>query len=148
MFRGFIIGLLITLCWTSAAIAGMASSFYSSGYAGESVVITAVDVKDRGIYNLVVSVQFLRKPRDSKIYKSDEYEELIDRLSVESRGIVLQKILETGALEMTDFLDLKNKIQAELESKASELKNKLLPGKDAEIVFSIGNFFLLEPKEK
>jgi bifunctional pyridoxal-dependent enzyme with beta-cystathionase and maltose regulon repressor activities len=138
----------ILLLASSTAVAGLSSSLYSSAYGEEGVVVTAVDIKDQGLYNLVISIQFLRRPRDSKIYKSDEYEKLIDRLTVESRGIILQKVLETRELKLTDFPDLKNSIQSAVEKRIAELKSALLPEKEAEVVFSLANFFLLEPGEK
>ena len=105
-------------------------------------------IKDKGLYNLVVTIQFLRKPQDSKIYKSDEYEKLVDRLLVESRGITLQRILEQKNMALSDFAVLKKGIETDIESLANRLKKKLVPDQDIEVVFSISDFFLLEPTDK
>lgn len=148
MVRTSIVVLILSFLLATNALAGLGSSFYSSGYDGGGVVVTAVDIKDKGIYNLVISVNFLRKPKQGKIYKSDEYEDLIEILMIESRGIILQKVLESKELQITDFLNLKNSIQAEIEKRVKELKNKFLLEKDADVIFSLSNFFLLEPKEK
>jgi hypothetical protein len=145
MVRKFIIvSILLSLCSSNAA-----ASFYSSGYSREDgTVIAAVQIKEKGIYNLVVTVQFLRKPQDSKIYKSDEYEKLVDRLLVESRGIALQRILERKELSLSDFSELKKSIETDIGNLATKLKKKFLPEKDIEVVFSISDFFLLEPTDK
>jgi hypothetical protein len=139
---------LLFLCATNA-VAGFGSSIYSSGYGRESgTAIAAVEIKDKGIYNLVVTVQFLRKPQDSKVYKSDAYEKLVDRLLVESRGIALQKILDQKELALGDFSELKKGIESDISKLATELKKKFLPNQDIEVVFSISDLFLLEPTDK
>ncbi|KPJ95216.1 MAG: hypothetical protein AMJ53_03270 [Gammaproteobacteria bacterium SG8_11] len=149
MYRMLNILVIFLLLVSHSALAGISSGFYSSHYAaGEGSVIAAVEIKDRGIYNLIVSIQFLRKPKDSKIYKSDEYEQLIDRLVVESRGIALQKILESKELSLTDFAGLKNNIETDIKKLVAEMKDKYLPGGEVEVVFSVSNFFLLEPRDK
>ena len=78
----------------------------------------------------MVTVQFLRKPQDSKIYKSDEYEKLVDRLLIESRGIALQKILERKELALSDFSELKKGIETDISKLTTELKKKFLPNQD------------------
>ena len=148
MIRTLKLMLMSVLVFGSNAFAGFDSGFFSTGYTGgEGSVIAAVEIKDKGLFNLIVSIQFLRKPRESKIYKSDEYEQLIDRLLIESRGIALQKMLEAKDLKLTDLAQLKNTIEAEISNKITELKNRYVPGKDVEVVFSLSNFFLMEPRK-
>ena len=101
----------------------MSSGFYARG---EGSVIAAVQIKDKGIYNLVVSIQFLRNPTKSKIYRSNEYEQLIDRLIIESRGIALQKILESKELSLTDLAGLRNTIDTEIRKLIADLKEMYL----------------------
>ena len=88
------------------------------------------------------------KPQEKKIYKSDEYKQLIDRLQVEWRGIALQKALESKELKISDLIKLKNSIETEIEALAEQLNKKLVPGKDIEVVFSLSDFYLLEPRDK
>ncbi len=57
MARSFRIALIIILVFASNAFAGFGSS-YSSPYSSDSVV-APIQIKDKGIYNLVVSIQFL-----------------------------------------------------------------------------------------
>ncbi len=145
MIRKFIISSILLILCSSSAAAG----FYSSGYSREAgTVVAAVQIKEKGIYNLVVTIQFLRKPQDSKIYKSDEYEKLVDRLLVESRGIALQRILEQTELALSDFSELKKNIETDIGNLAAHLKKKFLPDQNSEVVFSISDFFLLEPTDK
>lgn len=73
---------------------------------------------------------------------------MLDRLQVEWRGLALQKVLESKELSITDFVDLKNSIQTEIVKLIEQLKKKLVPEQDIEVVFSFSDFFLLEPKDK
>jgi hypothetical protein len=145
MIRTFYIALILLLFLTSNSLAG----FYSSSYSRESgSIVAAVQIKDEGIFNMIISANFLRMPQDKKIYKSDEYEQLMDRLQVEWRGIALQKVLESKELKIEDLIHLKNSIHTEIVSLTKQLKKKLVPGQNVEVVFSLSDFFLLEPIDK
>lgn len=147
MVKKLSIALFALILFSSNALAGF--YFSDSGYSREAgTVVAAVEIKDKGIYNLVVTIQFLRKPQDTKIYKSDEYEKLVDRLLVESRGITLQTILEQKDLSVSDFAVLKKSIESDIENLATQLKKKIIPEQETEVAFSISDFFLLEPIEK
>lgn len=138
-------GLILLLILPSASNAG----FYSSQYSRETgTIVASVQIKDKGIYNLIVSAKFLRRPQDKKIYKTDEYERFLDRLEVEWRGVALQKILESKELSVTELVNLKNSIQEEIVKLIERLKEKLVPDQNVEVVFSLSDFFLLEPREK
>jgi hypothetical protein len=93
-------------------------------------------------------MHFLRKPQDSKIYKSDEYDKFVDRLLIESRGIALKKILDRKELAVSDFHDLEKDIETDIGKLASQLKKNLLPNQNIEVVFSISDFYLLEPHDR
>jgi len=145
MIRTLFIALILSFCLPSNTFAG----FYSSQYSRESgTIVASVQIKDKGIYNLIISAKFLRRPQDKKIYKSDEYERFLDRLEVEWRGIALQKVLESKELSVADLIDLKNSIQTEIVKLVEQLKEKLVPDQNVEVVFSLSDFFLLEPREK
>ena len=148
MVRKSILVVAVIFLLSSNALAGL-GSLYSSQYSHEQgTVIGAVEIEGKGIYNLIVSAYFLRRPQDKKVFKSDAYEKFIDRLMVEWRGVALQKVLEAKTLKISDLASLKKVIETDLEKLATELKNKLLPGQDVEVVYSISNFFLLEPIDK
>lgn len=145
MIRTFLIGLILFFVLPSNSVAG----FYSSQYTRESgTVVASVQIKDKGIYNLIISAKFLRRPQDKKIYKSDVYERFLDRLEVEWRGVALQKVLESKELSVSDLNDLKNSIQTEIVKLIEQLKGKLVPDQNVEVVFSLSDFFLLEPRER
>jgi hypothetical protein len=145
MVRKLVIASILLILFTSTATAG----FYSSGYSRqEGTVIAAVQIKEKGLYNLVVTIDFLRKPQRGKIYKSDEYEKLVNKMLVKSRGIALQKILESQELALRDFAGLKKNIETDISNLAAKLKKSMLPNQDVEVVFSISDFYLLEPKDK
>jgi methylase of polypeptide subunit release factors len=147
MVKNLSIALFALILFSSNAHAGFYSS--SSDYSREAgTVVAAVEIKDVGLYNLVVTIQFLRKPQNTKIYKSEKYEKLVDRLLVESRGITLQRILEQKDLSVSDFAVLKKNIESDIGNLAAQLKKKIIPEQETEVVFSISDFFLLEPTDK
>ena len=147
MIRKFIFTICLILLFSSNVHAG-SGSLYSSQYSyDQGTIIAAVEIEDSGIYNLIVSAKFLRRPQDKKLFKSDEYESLIDRLSVEWRGVALQKILNKGTIKISDLASLRNDIETDLDKLIVELKNKLLTEEKAEVVYAITSFYLLEPKE-
>jgi hypothetical protein len=149
MVRNFSIALVLIVLFATSALAEIGKGIYSSRLSRETgSVIAAVEIKEKGIYNLIISAQFLRKPQDKKIYKSDEYEHLMDRLMVEWQGIALQKVLESKELTINDFSRLKSSIETDIRKLVETLKTKILPGQDVEVVFSLSDFFLLEPKDK
>lgn len=143
MVRSFNISLVIILLFASNALAGFSS--YSSPYSSDSV-IASVQIKDKGIYNLVISIQFLNEPYDSKPYDTDAYENFIRRLKVEWSGVALLQVLKAKEQSINDLADLKSSIESELVKLADQLKQKYRIQKDTEVVFSLSNFFLLEPK--
>ena len=107
MNRTLCYALIAFLLLTSSSFAGFYKSNYSSNY---SRVVASVQIKEKGIYNLIVTVNFLRKAQDKKIYKSDGYGHLIDRLQIEWRDIAINKILESKEIEITELINLKNSI--------------------------------------
>lgn len=138
--------ILIVLLVASNAFAGGFSS-YEAPYSKDNVV-APIQIKDKGIYNLVVSIQFLNTPYDEKPYKSDAYEKFVKRLKVEWGGIAILQILKSKELSINDLANLKGSIETEISKLADQLKSKYALDKNVEVVFSISNLFLLEPKEK
>ena len=143
MVRALSTALLMFLLLTSHALAGFSS--YSSPYSSDSVV-APIQIKDKGVYNLVVAIQFLNEPYDQKVYESDNYENFIRRLKVEWSGVALQQILKAEEQNINDLVGLKNDIEKEVMKLADQLKAKYSLQKDVEVVFALSNFFLLEPK--
>jgi hypothetical protein len=139
----------IVLISFSLLASDASAEFYASRPSGESgTVVAAIQIKDKGIYNLVISLRVVRKPEDRGVYKSDGYRNLMDRLLVEWRGIAIQKVLECNEMALTDLKTLKTDIETEIGKLVDQLKNKLLPRKKVEVVFSVSDFFLLEPKDR
>lgn len=144
MLKKLILSAFILLMFSSYSSAG----FYSNYTKESGTVIAAIQLKDKGLYNLIVTIQFMRRPQESKIYKSDEYEQIVDHLLVESRGVALQRILERKDIALTDFADLKKVIETDIKKKIDEKKKKFIPDQNVEVVFAISDFYLLEPKDK
>ncbi len=143
MMRSLSIILLLVLLFATNALAGFSS--YNSPYSSDSV-IAPIQIKDKGIYNLVISIQFLNEPYDQKIYKSEAYEKLIRRLKVEWSGIALYQILNAKEQSINDLVGLKGIIETEITKLADKLKDKYSLEKNVEVVFSLSNFFFLEPE--
>lgn len=143
MLKALIVFLTLLPFLASNSFAG----FYSSSYDTSGAVVAAVKIENKGIYNLITSIQFLRKPQDKKIFGTDEYEHMINQLSVEARGVVLQKILEAKAIKISDFAALKKSIEEEVLTLIEKTKKIHGVAPNTEVVFSIGTFYLLEPKE-
>lgn len=145
MNRIFRIALLVVLLFTSSAFAGFSS--YSDISSSDSV-IAPIQIKNKGLYNLVVSIQFLNAPTEDKVYKSEPYEKFMRRLKVEWSGIVILQILKAKEQSVNDLANLKANIEGEITKLANQLKGKYSVDKNVEVVFSLSNFFLLEPKDK
>ena len=145
MLRLFNVTILTVLLMTSNAFAGFSS--YESFYRSDSIV-APIQVKDNGIYNLVISIQILAEPYDQKIYKSDAYKDFIRRFHVEWSGVALQQILKTKEPAISDLVTLKSNIESELTKLSDALKSKYSLEKNIEVVFSLSNFYILEPRSK
>jgi hypothetical protein len=72
----------------------------------------------------------------------------VRRLKVEWSGVALVHILQAKEQTINDLVGLKGAIEAEIHKLADQLKSKYSLEKDVEVVFSLSNFFLLEPKDK
>ncbi len=145
MKRIFSITFLVVLLFASNAWAGFSS--YSDISSSDSV-IAPIQIKNKGIYNLVVSIQFLNAPTEDKVYKSDPYEKFMRRLKVEWSGVAIIQILNAKEQSINDLAHLKANIEGEIIKLANQLKSKYSVDKNVEVVFSLSNFFLLEPKDK
>lgn len=143
MVRSFGIALLIMVLYGSNAFAGFGS--YDNPYSNDSVV-APIQIKDKGLYNLVISVQFLNEPYGQKVYESDAYEKFLRRLKVEWSGVAILQILKAREQSINDLVALKGIIEDEIVKLADQLKDKYSIQKNVEAVFSLSNFYLLEPK--
>ena len=144
MIKSSLIATILILVASTNAFGG---SFYSSSYDSRGTVVASVEIEDKGIYNLVVSIQFLNKPYDKREYESDSYEELINRLSIEWRGVALKKILESNKYKVSDLKTLEASVESEVHKliKLSKQKHGLSQG--IEVIFSISSFYLIEPSD-
>ncbi|MGY0565363.1 MAG: hypothetical protein ACW7DR_20325 [Paraglaciecola chathamensis] len=126
---------------SSASFAGFSSyeSFSNSGG-----VVAPLVINEKGLFNLVVSVQFIREPYEKSPYDSDEYHSLISRLNLEWQGVAIQKILETPSISPSDLSKLKVSIESSINELIKIIKPKYLIKENVEVVFSIDNFYLVE----
>ncbi len=115
---------------------------YGNDHFSENVIVS-VQITDKGLYNLVVSIQTLEKPSSYKY--SNTYREMMRRFMVDARGITTQKILNRNELSVSDFAALREEIDAELSKLADVLVYKYFPNRHMNLVYSISDFFLLKP---
>ena len=149
MARFFYVLPILILFLGFNAMAGMVPGTCSSRCERDAgTVAAAIQLADQGVYNLFVSVRFLRKPYEKMVYNSEDYRYLMDRVMVGWRGVALKVILESKALAVTDLIGLKNDIETEIERFVDREKEKTFPGKNVAVVFSLSDFFVMEPKEK
>ena len=144
MTKNIIFTVLITLFTYSNAFAGFSYSNYDSG----TSAIASVEIQGKGIYNLVVSVQFAFKPYDKREYTSDAYEELIKRLKIEWRSSSLDKILESNKYKVTDLKKLKSSLDNEIKNLIKTTKIKYGVKQNTEVVYSITGLYLIQTKDK
>ena len=65
---------------------------------------------------------------------------------MEWSGVALLQVLKAKELSINDLAELKDNIEDEIAKLADQLKNKYSLNEEVEVVFSLSNFFLLEPK--
>ena len=142
MFRK---SLVVIILYLSVSISAY-GSFYSPSYDTAGSIAATIEIEGKGVFNLVVSVQFLRNPYDRGESDSDEYEELINRLSVEWKSAALRRILESNTYRLGELSALKAGIEEEIQTLIKQSKPKHRVREGAEVIFTIGNFYILEPR--
>ncbi len=139
--------LLLLLIFISFIPSAFAGGFYSSpshrGHIATCHIATSVAIENKGIFNLVVAIEFLKEPLDKAPFTSGDYEEMMKRLNVEWSGVVSKRILTSNNYKVTDLAVLKENIEKDLEVLISESKKKHNVDPNAEVVFSIGSFYLV-----
>jgi hypothetical protein len=143
MYRTLLLALLI-VSFTTDSYAGFKYSSYDSG----GSVVAAIEIEGKGIYNLVLSAQFLNEPYDKKPYTTDQYEELINRVSVEWRGVALRAVLENNKYKMSDLPALELKANNAIKELIKTLKGKYGIKDSTEVVYSITSIYLVATDEK
>ena len=137
---------LVVVLMASNAIAGYGSGSDYYPRSGSSSVVAPVWVEDEGLFNLVVSLEFLDRPADTKLYKSDPYTQLIGHLSIKWRSIALDRILAVSTIEKGGLADLKQEIELAVDKLVKDEAAKLMGGQKVEVVYSLTHFMLLEPR--
>ena len=135
--------LILLLLSVSSAHAGFSYKSYDSG----SSIVAAVDITGKGIYNLVVSVKFSREPFDKNPYTSDSYEALINRLSIEWRGVALKTILENNTYKLSDLTAIESRVNTAIQALVKSSKNKHGINGNAEVLYSISSIYLVDTSD-
>ncbi|WP_428034611.1 hypothetical protein [Amphritea sp.] len=138
--------LLATILFTSSySFAGFSSYENFSSNGG---VVAPIMLNEQGLFNLAVSVQFIREPYEKAPYESDEYHSLISRLSVEWQGVAIQNILDTPSIEHADLSDIKKAIESSIDKLIRETKSKYGIKDSTEVVYTVDSFYLTEAARK
>ncbi len=144
MNRILVILVTLLLLSYSNAIGGYG---YDNPYNTDSV-IAPVHIENEGIFNLVISIQFLNEPYEKKPYESDKYRNFIRRMSVEWSTVTLNKVLNSRVKSLEGLPALKTNIETEISKLAERLKSKYSLDGKVEVVFSLSNFYLVFSKRK
>lgn len=138
--------LVAIVFWASIpSFAGFSSyeSFSSNGG-----VVAPIFINEQGLFNLVVSVQFVREPYEKGSYQSDEYHTFISRLSVEWQGLAIQKILDNPSIDSAGLSKLKESIESVINKLIEDTKFKYGIKDSTEVVYSVDKFYLIETVRK
>ena len=95
------------------------------------------------MYNLAISVEFMREPFDRGQYDSDEYRSLISRLSTQWKGIAVQKVLDSPSIPLSSLTQLKRSVETAIDELIKSSKAKYGIKKSIEVVYAVNGFYLL-----
>lgn len=143
MIKVRLFALLILVLVATSTHAGLSYKSYDSG----SSIIVAVEIDSKGVYNLVVSVKFSNEPYDKKPYTSDAYDELINRLSVEWRGVALKEILKNNTYKLSGLSEIESKVDSVIQELIINSKNKHGIKANTEVVYSISSIYLVDTSD-
>lgn len=137
---------IVVICLVLTASISSAGGYYNNPYRSDNVV-APLKLKDEGLYNLVISIQFLNEPYDKKPYKTDGYKKFIQRMMVEWSNAALNATLNSQVSELNHLPKLKSEIESKINELANSLKVKYSLNQDVEVVFTLSNFYLVHPKD-
>ncbi|PIE88811.1 MAG: hypothetical protein CR997_14445 [Acidobacteria bacterium] len=143
MKKIFLIIIILLFLTSKNCLAGFSS--YKESYATDTAV-ASVYIKDQGIFNLVIKIQFLHEPYDKKPYTTDAYKNYINRLSVEWSEIATQNILSSNISNIKDIEKLRNDIKTGIGKRAELLKGSYSLTKKDEFIYSITGIYLVKPE--
>jgi hypothetical protein len=136
--RNFIF--ILTLILSPLSHAGLSSYSNSPSNGG---VVAPILIDEQGMYNLAISVEFMREPFDRGQYDSDEYRSLISRLSTQWKGIAVQKVLDSTSIPLSSLTQLKRSVETAIDELIKSSKAKYGIKKSIEVVYAVNGFYLL-----
>ena len=120
MYRIYTIASIFILLTSTISLAG---GYYDSPYRSDNV-IAPIHIEEEGIYNLVISIQFLNEPYEEKPYETDNYRKYIQRMSVEWSNAALDAALNSKVSKLEQLPKLKSDIESKVSDLANQLKSK------------------------
>lgn len=143
MIKHHIFALSVLLLSVTSAHAGFSYKSYDSG----SSIIAAVEIEDKGIYNLVISVKFSNEPYDKKPYTTDSYQELIRRLSTEWRGVALKTVLKNNKYKLSDLSQIEGEVNTAIKELIKGARSKHSINQKTEVLYSISSIYLVDTSD-
>ena len=122
-------------------------SKYGTGGSSQAVAVGSVEVKGRGVVNLVAVLEFVRTPKDSKIYKSDAYEEFLDRVIVGAKSIVLKLLLEKSAIDPSELKTIRETIEKTVSHYFEVEAQKTFPSEKVFVNYGLTMLYISDPFE-
>ena len=138
--------LLAVILLMLASISANAGFSYKSYDTGNSVIV-AVEIADKGIYNMVISANFSNEPYERKPYTTDKYKYFMRHITTEWRGAVLNAVLTNNQYDITDLARVESSANSAIKDliTCSKVKHGIQPG--VEVQYSITGIYLVDAND-
>lgn len=119
------------------------SKYYSPFVKDVDEVIVAIESKANGTANLHVKVSLIsQREGDKKVYKSDEYQDMLTELELDVQGIVVDLIVGAGDLEKGTIQKLKHEIDDAIEKRIVEKKKAYFGDKEVNVGCKVTSMYV------
>jgi hypothetical protein len=126
----------------------MFSSFSYSNGSSQGIAVGTVELKGRGVVNLVAVLEFERNQKESKIYKTDEYSKFLEHIKSGSRSVALKVLLEKSTIEPSDIKVIRTNIETAVPKYISLEAKRLFPSDKVEVGYSVVMLYISDPLEQ
>lgn len=133
-----------------AAMPASAGEFFSShrgGGSSQEVAVGSVEIKGRGVVNLVAVLEFVRPPNDPKTYKSDAYSDFLNRVEVGAKAVVLKVLLEKPSIELAEIKTIRENMDKALSEYLELEIQKAFPAEKLNVAYGITMLYVSDPFE-
>lgn len=118
---------------------------YRSDYDTDEDIVSIVEIKNHGLYNMIGSIEFNTEELVEKIDK-DSYSEFITNLKLRVKSEVLATMFEKPVLEMNQLPSLQSNIVKKANKMISErIDSSKFKGKIS-LTFALTRLYIIPPK--